>query len=75
MANSESKGKVLGKAGESLKNKVMPKINFEELIEVILVPKIAKSWRHTGNCLMRLGNKAQCRQMKGIGQKGRLGLT
>lgn len=37
-----AKGKSWVKARESLKNKVMPEINFEELIEVILVPKIEK---------------------------------
>lgn len=42
MANSESKGRVLRKAKESLSNKVMPEVNFEELTVVIQVPKVEK---------------------------------
>ena len=42
-ANSESKGRVLGKAMESLLSKVMLEVKFQEQIGVYLSPR----WRRT----------------------------
>lgn len=43
MASSESKGRVLGKAMESLLRKVMLEVKFQEQIGVYLSPR----WRRT----------------------------